>query len=308
MGKEFWFKHSVLFIMVSALAIIVIVVASGEGYCDVGLNINPNLPRITLHPTITVSPNPAYSHQTVTITGSGFNTTPYPGDTYPLAACPMAGSPVIIQPDGTFTLQVKFNGTGNIVIYGGDKWGHMSNSVNLTLLIPSPTPTALATATPAPQSGSPSPTQTPQATAIPDTVAPVTTISLTGVKDASGTYTSNVVCTLTAADNNGGSGANDTMYSLNGFDWNAYTAPFTISTPGNTTIFYRTTDRAGNQEIAKVELITIAGTAGQAAGTTATPTAGPTATPKADSGLLGSLLLPLLIVGFIGIYLIKKSR
>jgi hypothetical protein len=136
----------------------------------------------------------------------------------------------------------------------------------------------------------------------------VTTISLTGIKDASGTYTSNVVCTLTAADNDGGSGVNDISYSLGGFDWNRYTGPFTIATPGNTTIFYRAIDKAGNTEIAKVELVTIAGTAGPVSDPTVSPTASPTPSPKADSGLLGGLLLPLLIAGIVGAYLIRKNQ
>ncbi|MGA9139608.1 MAG: hypothetical protein WBZ29_05260 [Methanocella sp.] len=291
MGIESLSGTLVRFFFVSAFVVACIVMISGAGYCD--YQINPNIPLVKVPPMISVSPNPACEGQTVTVTGSFFNTTPYPGDTHPLAGCPMIGSGIfVIQPNGTFTAQTSFHGAGTIVIYAGDKWGHMTAPVNLTILAtatPTPTPT------PTPQPGTSTPTQTPQATLAPDTVAPVTTLSLTGVKDASGVYTSNVVCTLTATDNGDWTKVNETQYSLDGFTWTKYTGPFTITTPGNTTIFYRSSDAAGNQEIAKVEAITLAGSV-------ATPTS---ANP--GSGLCGAMLLPLLLAGFVGVYRHKKS-
>lgn len=250
---------------------------SGEGYSE-----SPAM--------ITASPNPAYVGQTVTLTGTGFNTTPYPGDPYPVVACPMFGEGIfVVQPNGTFTAQASYASPGTISIYCNDRWGHQSNLVSLTVL-----PNASATPTASPQQGSPTPTQNPQGTTGTDTVAPVTTLSLTGLKDAAGAFTTNVVCTLTATDNAGGSGVNETRYSFDGFNWTTYTTPFTIATPGNTTIFYRSVDKAGNQEVARVEAMTIAGSV-------ATPTGS-----AGGSGLCAAMVLPLMFAGFAGLYRLKK--
>ncbi len=290
MGTESLTGTLVRCIFVSAFVVACIIVISGTGYCD--YQINPNIPLVKIPPMISVSPNPVYEGQIVTVTGSFFNTTPYPGDQYPLAGCPMIGAGIfVIQPNGTFTTQTTFKGSGTVLIYAGDKWGHMTAPVNLTILA---APASTPTLTPTPGPGTATPTQSPQATLAPDIVAPVTNLSLTGVKNASGVYTSNVVCTLTATDNGDWTKVNDTSYSLDGFVWTKYTGPFTISTPGNTTIFYRSSDAAGNQEIAKVEVITIAGSV-------ATPT-------SKGSGLCGAMLLPLLLVGFVGLYRLKKGR
>jgi hypothetical protein len=276
------------------MVIAFIVIAPGDGYCDI--QFVTTLPHITLPPTINVTPNPVYVGQTLTVTGSNFNTTPYPGDAYPMAAASV-GSPVKIQSDGTFIIQTSFTGPGTIQVYAMDKWGHTSNTVNLTILA-APNSSS-ATPSPTAQPSTPTPTQSPTTIATPtatispgtpDTAAPVTTLSLTGVNDPSGAFTSNVVCTLTAANN--GSGVNKTLYSFDGNNWTLYTGPFTISNPGNTTVFYRSEDHAGNQEVAGVKVITI------------TVSASATASGQPSAGY--SLLLPLLAIGLAGIYGIRK--
>lgn len=91
-----------------------------------------------------------------------------------------------------------------------------------------------------------------------DEIDPITTVSLSGTQGTSGWHTGDVTVTLSATDNDGGSGIDKTEYSLdNGVNWIAYTDPFTISTEGTTTLQYRSIDMAGNQEEAKTETIKI---------------------------------------------------
>nr|MBP7060992.1 chitobiase/beta-hexosaminidase C-terminal domain-containing protein [Candidatus Moranbacteria bacterium] len=91
-----------------------------------------------------------------------------------------------------------------------------------------------------------------------DITPPVTTVTLAGTIGASGWYTSDVTVTLTATDPDGGSGVEQTEYSLdNGVTWNTYMAPITIVTEGTTTLQYFSTDKAGNQEVKKTETIRI---------------------------------------------------
>jgi len=82
-----------------------------------------------------------------------------------------------------------------------------------------------------------------------DTTPPTTTAMLSGTLGNNGWYTSDVQVTLTAADNAGGSGVAKTEYSFDGANWNLYSTPFTISSEGNTTVYYRSTDNAGNVEV-----------------------------------------------------------
>ncbi|WXG39330.1 MAG: hypothetical protein WED07_00605 [Candidatus Freyarchaeum deiterrae] len=81
-----------------------------------------------------------------------------------------------------------------------------------------------------------------------DRTPPVTKYSLSGTT-GSGGYTSNVTVTLTATDNI--SGVALTQYSINGTsNWITYTGPFIISAKGTTTVYFRSTDNAGNVETA----------------------------------------------------------
>jgi VCBS repeat-containing protein len=81
-----------------------------------------------------------------------------------------------------------------------------------------------------------------------DITPPDTTISYSGTISKSGWFVSSVVVTLTATD---ALSATSTVYSLDGKNWITYTGPFTISNDGMTTIYYYSTDTAGNVEATK---------------------------------------------------------
>lgn len=88
----------------------------------------------------------------------------------------------------------------------------------------------------------------------PEDIAPVTTLSLSGTLGDNNWYTTDVQATLTAADA-GGSGLDKTEYSYDGAAWYTYSGPFTVSTEGVNSLYYRSADKAGNVETAKVETI-----------------------------------------------------
>ncbi|MFE9692084.1 OmpL47-type beta-barrel domain-containing protein [Micromonospora sp. NPDC005806] len=77
-----------------------------------------------------------------------------------------------------------------------------------------------------------------------DTTPPTVTAAVTGEKDANGAYVGGATVTLTASDS--GSGVDRVEYSLDGQPYAAYTAPVTVSQPGQHTVSYRATDKAGN--------------------------------------------------------------
>ena len=115
-----------------------------------------------------------------------------------------------------------------------------------------------------------------------DSVPPVTTLTLRGTDDGKGGYSSDVTCTLTASDNSGGSGVSVTQYSFDGATWYTYSQPISVVTTGVTTLYYRSSDKAGNTEVAKVKAIVIsrqgttpAGTSVQNTGTTSAPVSTP---------------------------------
>ena len=78
-----------------------------------------------------------------------------------------------------------------------------------------------------------------------ETVAPTVQIALAGTTNASGAYSDSATVTITAADE-GGSGLAKTEYSLNGSAFQAYSGPFTRTTPGEYIVRARATDGAGN--------------------------------------------------------------
>ena len=90
-----------------------------------------------------------------------------------------------------------------------------------------------------------------------DKVPPATNIELSGTLGNNGWYTSDVQANLTAADNERGSGINKTEYSFDDINWILYTAPFTITNEGTTTIYYRSIDNAGNTESTKTQTVKI---------------------------------------------------
>ncbi|MBD8063309.1 OmpL47-type beta-barrel domain-containing protein [Oceanitalea stevensii] len=80
----------------------------------------------------------------------------------------------------------------------------------------------------------------------PDTTAPEVTAAVTGEQDEDGAYVGTATVTLTATDEEGGSGVASVEYSLDGAAFAAYTAPLEVSAPGAHTVDYRATDVAGN--------------------------------------------------------------
>ncbi len=82
-----------------------------------------------------------------------------------------------------------------------------------------------------------------------DNTAPVTTLSLAGTPGENGTYWSDVVATLAAADGPDGSGVAYTEYSLNGGGtWTRYSGPVTVAAEGSTIIDYRSVDKLDKVE------------------------------------------------------------
>src|SRR4030066_2517831 len=87
-----------------------------------------------------------------------------------------------------------------------------------------------------------------------DTIPPETTLS--GVTE-NGLYKDIVAITLTAADNPGGSGVKETIFSVNGGQTATYTVPFVVDRIGQDNVTYWSTDNAGNIEPQKMVNFTI---------------------------------------------------
>lgn len=98
-------------------------------------------------------------------------------------------------------------------------------------------------------------TDTITAVAATDAVAPITTSTVTDTTGLNGWYYEPVQVTLTAEDNQGGSGVNEIRYSLDGTSFTTYTAPFTVATPGITTVTFYAVDVVGNEESHKTLLL-----------------------------------------------------
>jgi len=88
-----------------------------------------------------------------------------------------------------------------------------------------------------------------------DKTSPVTTISVLGTQGTNGWYLSDATMTLVATDKI--SGVAKTEYSFDSATWIIYTLPFNIVEEGNATVYYRSTDVAGNVETVKSETIGI---------------------------------------------------
>jgi cytochrome c len=94
-----------------------------------------------------------------------------------------------------------------------------------------------------------------------DTTAPVTGAEVSGTP-VEGWYTGSVTVTLTAADEDGGSGVASTEYQLDGATaWTAYTAPVPVAGDGSHEVRFRSTDEAGNVEAGKSVTVKIDSTA-----------------------------------------------
>ncbi|MEV4570490.1 chitobiase/beta-hexosaminidase C-terminal domain-containing protein [Nonomuraea sp. NPDC049419] len=77
-----------------------------------------------------------------------------------------------------------------------------------------------------------------------DTTPPEVTGEVTGDKNEEGQYVGAATVTLTASD--AGSGVDTVEYSLDGQPFAAYTEPLPVDQPGEHTVSYRATDKAGN--------------------------------------------------------------
>jgi len=89
-----------------------------------------------------------------------------------------------------------------------------------------------------------------------DLTPPESFIALAGINGNNGWFRSKVGVVLFATDDN--SGVLKIEYSLDdGATWKLYTTPFDVETDGFNTLLYRATDKAGNTEIYKTEVISI---------------------------------------------------
>jgi pimeloyl-ACP methyl ester carboxylesterase len=97
---------------------------------------------------------------------------------------------------------------------------------------------------------------------IPDSLPPTTAAALSGTRGVNDWYTGDVSITLSATDDDGGSGVEKTEYSLdNGMVWNTYTDSFIIFQEGTADVRYRSIDKQGNKEEAKTAAFKIDKTA-----------------------------------------------
>ena len=81
-----------------------------------------------------------------------------------------------------------------------------------------------------------------------DIISPQTTLNLTGTMGDNNWYTSNLRVNLTSTDNRG---VSQTGYSFDKIAWLNYTNPFDITSEGNTTVYYNSTDLSLNTETTK---------------------------------------------------------
>ncbi|MET0595221.1 MAG: HYR domain-containing protein, partial [Polyangiaceae bacterium] len=123
------------------------------------------------------------------------------------------------------------------------------------------------------------------------TVAPVTTPAVTGgTLGQNGWYVTPPTVTLNVQDTSG-QGIAAIEYSFDQTNWTPYTAPFTYTQEGTTTLYYRARDNAQNQEGTRsqefkldTQLPTTTGTVGTSGGVTLNYTA---TDPTPGSGVAG---------------------
>lgn len=77
-----------------------------------------------------------------------------------------------------------------------------------------------------------------------DTTPPEATADVSGEQNADGDYVGGATVTLDATDDS--SGVDRIDYSVDGGGWTAYEAPVLVDTPGDHTVRYRASDKAGN--------------------------------------------------------------
>lgn len=98
-----------------------------------------------------------------------------------------------------------------------------------------------------------------------DTIAPETHLDLSGTQGTNGWYVSDVSATLSATDNEGGSGVDMISYSIDkGATWQTYVDAIIFSKEEIATFQYFATDKQGNKEAVKTADIKIDKTAPEA--------------------------------------------
>lgn len=88
-----------------------------------------------------------------------------------------------------------------------------------------------------------------------DNISSSTITQLQGISGSNGWFLSNVNVSLSASDNEGGTGLKEIQYSFDNSTWQIYTQPLTANAEGITTIYYYSSDLVGNkEEIKKVNI------------------------------------------------------
>ncbi|WP_419994684.1 OmpL47-type beta-barrel domain-containing protein [Streptomyces boninensis] len=91
-----------------------------------------------------------------------------------------------------------------------------------------------------------------------DATPPEVSAEVTGEKNSAGYFKDMATVTITAKDNEGGSGVGKIEYSIGGGAFTTYTAPFMVHALGTHTVTYKATDKAGNAAEPKTVTFTIA--------------------------------------------------
>ncbi|WP_264937723.1 OmpL47-type beta-barrel domain-containing protein [Streptomyces sp. A012304] len=91
-----------------------------------------------------------------------------------------------------------------------------------------------------------------------DTVAPETSATVSGERNADGAYLDMATVTVTASDT--GSGVNTIEYAVGSGAWQPYTAPVMVHLLGSHTVRYRAVDKAGNVSAEKSVRFTVVAT------------------------------------------------
>ncbi|OPX65762.1 MAG: hypothetical protein A4E30_00239 [Methanomassiliicoccales archaeon PtaB.Bin215] len=87
-----------------------------------------------------------------------------------------------------------------------------------------------------------------------DSIAPVSSMEVSGTAGDAGWYTGTVTVTLSATDS-GGSGLEGIYYRVNGGNWTKYTVPVTLSSDGTYAIEYQARDNFGNVEEVRTRMV-----------------------------------------------------
>jgi len=131
------------------------------------------------------------------------------------------------------------------------------------------------------------------AATIVDTLAPLTSINVTGSALPSGIYDSPITFTLGAVDD--GSGVNATYYRIDNGSWVHYDgSPVSLKSGGVHSVQYYSTDLAGNTEVTRTNQFTI-----EAQNTNGQGPSGPSNSALAPLGTDSLMIIGVLLVGVV---------